>query len=130
MPAGPGGRATGAVPPGWPAAVRPPGAPDWERSAVGWLLDLCPPDYRGHPVLLRRPVALAWVAGRHVEAALVGSRRALAGARAALTDVLDPPALDALIEALELEESRLVAAGRGVGLIEEALRGRRYLPRL
>src|SRR3712207_8090858 len=37
-------RQTGAVdatlPPGWPAAVRPPGAPDWEHTAVAWLFDL------------------------------------------------------------------------------------------
>jgi hypothetical protein len=131
---GPGRRAgaggSPAVPPGWPGAVRPPGAPDWERSAVAWLLDLCPPEYRGHPVLLRRPVALAWVAGRHVDAALVGTRRALGGVRAALSDALEPPALTALIEALESEEARFVAASRGVGLVEEALRGRRHVPRL
>ena len=26
------------APPGWPAAVRPPGAPEWERTAGNWLL--------------------------------------------------------------------------------------------
>jgi hypothetical protein len=124
----PGRRA--AVPPGWPAAVRPPGAPDWERTAVAWLLDLCPPDYRAHPVLTRRAVALAWVAGRHADAALTGARRALGGVRAALADTLEPPALNQLIEALESEEVRLLAAVRGVGLVEEALRGRRHVPRL
>src|SRR3712207_8593651 len=56
-------RQTGAVdatlPPGWPAAVRPPGAPDWEHTAVAWLFDLVPPDYRAHEVLRRYPVLLA-----------------------------------------------------------------------
>ena len=28
------------APPGWPRAVRPPGAPGWEHSAVSWLLFL------------------------------------------------------------------------------------------
>ncbi len=28
------------LPPGWPDPVRPPGAPDWEQSAVAWLFDL------------------------------------------------------------------------------------------
>lgn len=119
-----------AVPPGWPSAVRPAGAPGWERSAVGWLLDLCPADYRGHGALTGRPVALAWVAGRHVEAALAGVRRALSGVRSALGDVVDPPGLAQVIEALEVEQARLLAAGRGVALVEEALRGHRHVPRL
>jgi hypothetical protein len=118
------------VPPGWPAAVRPPATPDWEQSATAWLLDLCPPDYRAHRVLTRRPVALAWVAGRHAEASLAGTRRALAGCRAALCDTLEPPAVVELIGALESEEARLLAAVRAVGLVEEALRGHRYVPRL
>ncbi|WP_088282682.1 hypothetical protein [Kineosporia sp. A_224] len=118
------------VPPGWPADVRPPGSPDWERSAVAWLLDLCPPDYRGYPVLVRRPVALAWVAVRHVEAAHEGARRALAGVRTALSDAVEPQALAALVEALETEVARLLGTSRAVGLVEEALRGRRHVPRL
>ena len=39
------------VPPGWPRRVLPPAVPGWEESAGAWLLDLCPPDYRGYPVL-------------------------------------------------------------------------------
>lgn len=118
------------VPPGWPAEVRPPGSPDWERSATGWLLDRCPPEYRGHAALTRRPVALAWVAGRHVEASLEGARRALAGVRSALGDAVEPAAMPAVVEALETEVARLLAASRAVGLVEEALRGRRHVPRL
>jgi hypothetical protein len=118
------------LPPGWPAAVPPPGAPDWQRSAVGWLLDQCPPDYRGHPVLLRHPVALAVLAGHHVDAGLQAGRRALATARADLADDLSETAMAALIEALQAEQARMIATRRAVGLIEEALRGHRYVPRL
>lgn len=118
------------VPPGWPAQVRPPGSPDWARSATGWLLDQCPPEYRGHAALTRRPAALAWVAGRHVEASLEGARRALAGLRAALGDAVEPAAMPALVEVLETEVARLLATSRAVGLVEEALRGRRHVPRL
>ena len=46
-------------PPGWPAQVHPPESPDFERTAVGWLLDQCPPDYRAYEVLRRYPVILA-----------------------------------------------------------------------
>ena len=47
------------TPPGWPAGVHPPGSEDFESTAVGWLLDVVPPDYRLHGVLRRYPVALA-----------------------------------------------------------------------
>jgi hypothetical protein len=50
------------LPSDWPAEVRPPGSEDFEASAVAWLLDVLPPDYRRHPVLRRYPVALASVA--------------------------------------------------------------------
>ena len=122
--------AEGVAPAGWPGEVRPPGVPGWERSAVAWLLDLAPPDYRGYSVLTGHPVALAVVVGHHVEAQRSGARTALAGARRELSDAIPPPALDALLEALAQEEARLAAAHRGVGLVEQALRGRRFAPRL
>jgi len=31
---------------------------------------------------------------------------------------------------LQVEQARLIAAGRSVGLVEQALRGQRYVPRL
>jgi len=40
------------LPAGWPDAVAPPGAQDWERSAVNWLVDLAP-DLRGHTAIRR-----------------------------------------------------------------------------
>jgi hypothetical protein len=122
--------ADGVAPAGWPGEVRPPGVPGWERSAVAWLLDLAPPDYRGYGVLTGHAVALAVVVGHHVQAQRTGARSALAGARRELADALSPPALDALLEALAQEEARLAAAHRGVGLVEQALRGRRFAPRL
>jgi hypothetical protein len=118
------------LPPGWPPEVRPPGAPDWERTAVSWLLDLCPPDYRGHAVLVRHPVALARIAAHHVDGACRAAARAMAGARAELSDALDARTLQRVIDVLEAEQARLLAAGRAVALVEDALRGRRYVPRL
>ena len=109
------------VPPGWPVEVRPPGSEDWELGAVGWLLDLCPPDYRGYPVLTRHPVALARLAALHVEGSSYAVRRALATTLADMSDVLPPPAMRQVLVALETEAPRLRAAARGVALVEDAL---------
>jgi hypothetical protein len=118
-----------ATPPGWPGEVRPPDAPGWERSAVAWLLDRCPADYRGHPVLSRHPLALAHLAACHVDAELAGLRAARAGARTALIG-LPPSALGETLAALDSEEARLIAARRGVALVTGGLRGERHVPRL
>jgi hypothetical protein len=118
------------LPPGWPAQVLPPVAPGWTRSATGWLLDQCPPEYRGHPVVVRHPVALAWLAGLHVAGQAQAVRRALATARADLVDELPPAVTAELLETLETERVRLIAVARAVDLVADALRGHRYVPRL
>ena len=118
------------TPPGWPAQVRPPGAPAWERTAAAWLLDICPPEYRGYPVLRRHEVVLARFAVVHVEACQAGVRRGLSEARAVLRDVADPDTVEAAVTTLLAEEARLTAERRAAGLVEEALRGRRFVARL
>jgi hypothetical protein len=97
---------------------------------VSWLLDLCPPEYRGHDVLVRHPVVLAVLAGHHVAALVAGQRRAVATLRTDLADVVAPGVAERTLLALEHEQARLLAAARGVRLVEEALRGSRYVPRL
>ena len=118
------------LPPGWPPPVRPPGTPEWEQTATEWLLDLCPPDYRGYPVLRRHPLALARLAAHHVEGARRACATALASARTELSGDLDARTMTEVLEVLESEQARLLAAGRAVGLVDDALRGRRYIPRL
>ena len=118
------------VPPGWPAEVLPPQAPDWERSAVAWLLDLGPPDYRAHEVLRRHPVVLARFAAGHVASAVEAARHGLRTVRADLRGVVPPEVVDAAVAAYEREGRRLVHAGRGVALVDAALRGERHVPRL
>lgn len=118
------------MPPGWPREVRPPGAPDWERSAVNWLHDLCPPDYRAYDVLRAHPVVLARFAREHVQADAEAARRGLATVRADLRDAVPPEALAAAVAAYEREGARLLGLTRAVGLVEEALRGRRFVRKL
>jgi hypothetical protein len=118
------------VPPGWPPEVRPPGAPEWVRTAVGWLLDLCPPEYRRYDVLRKHPPVLARFAAHHVHAGVEASRRGLATARAELRDVVPPEAMDAALDAYQREGARLLAVSRSVALVEDALRGKRFVRRL
>jgi hypothetical protein len=118
------------VPPGWPREVRPPGTPGWERSASAWLFDLCPPDYRAHEVLRRHPVVLARVAAHHVEAGVRAAREGYSTARHELSDVVDATTVEATLHAYEREGARLIGATRSLALVEEALRGRRFLRRL
>lgn len=118
------------APPGWPRQVRPPGAPAWERTAVNWLLDLCPPEYRSYAVLRRHDVVLARFAVLHVEASQAACRRGLSEARGELCDVAHPDTIEAAIQAWQTESARLMAERRAVGLVEEALRGRRFVARL
>lgn len=124
------GVVTVAVPPGWPKAVPPPEVDGWQRRAVGWLLDLCPPDYRGAAVLQRHPVVLAHLAAHHVEGQVEAQRRAAATLRAALAGQVPPAVVEEALEVLDAEEARLLDARRGVRLLADALRGRRYVPRL
>lgn len=118
------------TPPGWPRAVRPPDAPDWERTAGAWLLDLCPPEYRTYPALRRHVVLLARFAVLHVEACQAAVNRGLSQARADLRQVADETTVDAAVETWLRESARLLGVRREVGLVEEALRGRRYAARL
>jgi hypothetical protein len=118
------------TPPGWPAEVLPPHAPDWQRGAVAWLFDLCPPDYRAHEVLRRHPVVLARFAAGHVESAVEAARAGLRTVRRDLAGVVGPEVVEAAVAAYDREGRRLVAVGRQVALVDAALRGERHVPRL
>ena len=97
---------------------------------MNWLLDICPPEYRGYGVLRRHDVVLARFAVLHVEASQAAVRRGLSEARSALRDVADADTVEAAIEVWQAEAARLLTERRAVGLVEEALRGRRFVARL
>lgn len=118
------------VPPGWPRAVPDPEAPRFADRVVSWLLDLCPPDYRAHDVFRRHPVILARLAALHADASLAAARAAYAGARRDLAGRVPPEAIDETLAALSREGAHLAARVREVGLVEEALQGRRWRPRM
>lgn len=126
----PRGGHAGVAPPGWPREVRPPDAPGWEGTAASWLLDQCPPEYRRWPGLRRHLVVLARFAVLHVEAQQAATRRGLSEIRGDLKDVASREVVEAAVQTFQLEDARLMALRRGVGLVEEAIRGRRYVARM
>jgi hypothetical protein len=89
---------------------------------MAWLLDVVPPDYRLHGVLVRHPVALATLARHHASACVHGARQAYRSARADLGKELAPAAMAAVLDAYRAEGARLVATARAVELIERAIR--------
>ncbi|MGH3238544.1 MAG: hypothetical protein ACRDOH_35860 [Streptosporangiaceae bacterium] len=118
------------TPPGWPAGVHPPGSDDFESTAVGWLLDVVPPDYRLHGVLRRYPVALATMARYHSRACVEAARQGYRTARTELAGTLPPHAIDTVLAVYRKEGARLAATARAVGLVERALRGEVFTPKM
>jgi len=75
-------------------------------------------------------VVLARFAVLHVEASQAACRRGLSEARGALLEVAGLDVVEAAVQAWQAEDARLLGVRRAVGLVEEALRGRRYVARL
>jgi len=120
----------GYIPTGWPTGVHPPGTEGFEQSAVSWLLDVVPPDYRLHGILLRHPVALAALARHHIAACIEGARQGYRGVRAELGRDLPPSGITAVLSAYQTEGRRLVATARAVDLVDRALRGEQFVPQM
>ncbi|MGI8578752.1 MAG: hypothetical protein ACR2KG_12755 [Nocardioidaceae bacterium] len=118
------------TPAGWPQQVRPPGVPRWEDTAVSWLLDQCPADYRMYAGLRRHPVVLARFTALHTEASIQAAQRGISEARTSLRDVLPSESVEGAIGMWEREGARLLRVRRAVGLIEDAFRGREFRARL
>src|ERR1700722_1146015 len=118
------------TPPGWPAGVHPPGSDDFESTAVGWLLDVVPPDYRLHGVLRRYPVSLATMARYHSRACVEAAREGYRTARTELAGALPPQTIDTVLAAYRKEGARLAATARAVSLVERALRGEVFTPKM
>jgi gamma-glutamyl:cysteine ligase YbdK (ATP-grasp superfamily) len=97
---------------------------------VSWLLDVVPPDYRLHGVLVRHPVALAALASHHLNACVEGARQGYRSARAELGKDLPPSGLAAVLAAYQSEGRRLVATAKAVELVSRALHGETFVPQL
>ncbi|MBE2997862.1 hypothetical protein IDM40_03925 [Nocardiopsis sp. HNM0947] len=108
--------------PDWPASVHPPGSDSFEQTALVWLFDHVPADYRLHGVLRRHPVALSRLALQYVTAALEAAREGYRTARVDLRDHLPPHALDQVMNAYLAEGQRTAALLRSIEAVDAALR--------
>lgn len=108
--------------PDWPASVHPPGADSFEQTALVWLFDHVPADYRLHGVLRRHPVALSRLARQYVSSALEAAREGYRTARVDLRDHMPPHALDQVMNAYLAEGRRMAAVLRSVEAVDAALR--------
>lgn len=97
---------------------------------MAWLLDHCPSDYRLYAGWRKNPVALAWLATRHIDGQVSAMRQAYREARVELGGHVTTEALIEIMANLEAEGLRLVAAKRSAGLVFEAMQGKRFFPRL
>ncbi|MFI0407798.1 hypothetical protein [Actinomadura sp. 3N508] len=111
------------VPPGWPSQVHPPGSDRFEDTALAWLLELVPPEYRRYGVLRRYPIALARMARHHVGASVEAAREGFRSARVDLGEIVPPHGIESVLDTYRREGARLVALLQGIELVETALRG-------
>jgi hypothetical protein len=81
-------------------------------------------------VLRRHPLVLARFATAAVEGAVAAVDSALRTMRTDLRERVPPETIDAAVAALEQEKHRLQTNRRAVEVVERALRGERWVPRL
>ncbi len=106
----------------WPASVHPPGSDSFEQTAMEWLFDHVPADYRLHGVLRRHPVALSRLARQYVSATLDAAREGYRTARVDLRDQMPPHALDQVMNAYLAEGQRTAGVLRAIEAVDGALR--------
>ena len=115
-------------PAGWPVEVVDPDDPALEQSALRWLWDCGSVERTPTSVWARHPRALAFRAACDLDGRIQGARAAYAQARVALAE--SGVDLAEVLAALEGEAARLLRLRREVGLVAEALDGRRWRERL
>jgi hypothetical protein len=118
------------APPGWPEGVPPPDVGEWETRAAAYLLDCCPADFRAYRVLRNHPIVLAQFARHFVEGQSNAAQEGLAAARIGLQDFVEPNVLEEATEAWLEQTARLARTRRAVALVEAALRGRTFVPKM
>lgn len=117
-----------AVPAGWPDDL-PPAGSGFDEKVTGWLLDRLPPQYRTSSVR-HQPQVLAMAAVAHAESTLQGTREVYRNLRSQLREELEAYQIDQALEALEALAADLTRTVREVRLVQQALAGHEWRPRL
>ena len=115
-------------PPGWPADLTADDA-GFDDDVVGWLLDRLPPEYRTS-ALRRHPAVLGVCAAAHAQARLEAVREVYRGLRSGMRERLEPDEITAVMAGLEALAADFTRTQREVHLVQEALQGRTWHPRL
>ena len=97
---------------------------------MAYLFDCCPADFRAYLVLRNHPVVLAQFASHFVAGQTQAMQDGLAAARTALQDYVEPHVLEEASQAWLEQAARLARTRRAVTLIEQALRGATFKPKL
>ncbi|PZG08930.1 hypothetical protein C1J01_38430 [Nonomuraea aridisoli] len=109
------------MPDGWPPQVPAPGEAGWEKSAVAFLLECLPADYRAHEVV-RNPRVLTWMARCHIDQALIGLRAGYRKAAVELKPHLPPHALAEVLATYQKEAERLKTVAVSIQVVSRLLR--------
>ena len=97
---------------------------------MAWLFEFVPAEYRRYGVLRRYPAALSRMARHHVSAAVEAARAGFRTARTELAGVLPPHGVEAVLDIYRREGTRLVEIAAAIDLVDGALHGRSFNPKL
>lgn len=81
-------------------------------------------------MLRRHPVVLARFAAQFVEGQYLAAQEGLAGVRISLADHVTSDVVESAADAWLAQAAQLARTRRAVTLVEEALRGRTFVPQL
>ena len=99
-------------------------------GSIAFLLDCCPPDFRGYRVRRNHPEVLAQFAVHFVNGQHQASQEGLAEVRTSLSEYVEPDVVEAAAQAWLEQGARLARTRRAVALLDEALRGRVFVRKL
>lgn len=113
-------------PPGWPEDVALVGEEGWQEQATEWLLEVSPPEYRHFPVMVKNPIALAYLSRWHVIGQIKASEQAQAMLRQRITGRISHQAVEQVMAALAEEYPRLLTTLSGIDALGTALGRHRH----
>jgi hypothetical protein len=104
---------------------------DWEQSAVAWMLDYGPAEWRleGYETLRNHPPFMAWYFRQVTEADLTAARKSWRALRA-VQNVPDVEQHTAQLQGLAILGRSLRDRAQAAELVERAMTGELFVPRL